>query len=366
MDKFCVFCGESPEAKNKEHVLPQWLIEMTGDPKRMAKFGFNFTKQPLSLREFSFNSLVFPACSGCNTRFSKLEESVKPSFIRMLSHQPISSYDLMLLLDWLDKVRVGLWLGYLYLDKNPLGIDPNFYIASRIGRSDRMVAIIKMADMGTGLSFIGPEFKAYHLSPTCFALRANEFWLVNAAGISLCSQRLGFPYMEPDRLNKEHRLEALFKPGSARIKFPVERGRQLSRSVALYQPVFSAFFALENPGEFLDNDWVRDHTAHSGLGYGKVFLQKHNSVQPYPDDESAEWIPADDWPFLEITRLQQHVFDCLYRDIDRGIRLSVLMEDRTHLRRQSVTSRMLDRAILQKARRSLRELERQKSESGTA
>jgi hypothetical protein len=36
MDKFCVFCGESPENKNKEHVIPQWLIRMTGYSKRIA------------------------------------------------------------------------------------------------------------------------------------------------------------------------------------------------------------------------------------------------------------------------------------------------------------------------------------------
>jgi hypothetical protein len=34
MDKFCVFCGKKPQSKNREHIIPQWLIALTGDPNR--------------------------------------------------------------------------------------------------------------------------------------------------------------------------------------------------------------------------------------------------------------------------------------------------------------------------------------------
>jgi hypothetical protein len=30
MAEVCVFCGERPQSKTKEHVIPKWLIEMTG------------------------------------------------------------------------------------------------------------------------------------------------------------------------------------------------------------------------------------------------------------------------------------------------------------------------------------------------
>lgn len=39
MDKFCVFCGSKPESKNKEHILPQWLLKLTGDPNREIFLG---------------------------------------------------------------------------------------------------------------------------------------------------------------------------------------------------------------------------------------------------------------------------------------------------------------------------------------
>lgn len=54
---------------------------MTPDPNRIATFGVDFNKEPFGLRTFSFDSLVFPACANCNSRFGKLEESVKPNIV---------------------------------------------------------------------------------------------------------------------------------------------------------------------------------------------------------------------------------------------------------------------------------------------
>ena len=53
---------------------------------------------------------------------------------RMLSGA-LSCVDLSLLLDSLDKVRVGLWLGFVYLAKNMWGIDPKL-LHQQSGRAD--------------------------------------------------------------------------------------------------------------------------------------------------------------------------------------------------------------------------------------
>ncbi len=34
MAKFCIFCGNPPKDKNAEHVIPQWLINITGKRSR--------------------------------------------------------------------------------------------------------------------------------------------------------------------------------------------------------------------------------------------------------------------------------------------------------------------------------------------
>src|SRR6516225_4462315 len=154
MEKFCVFCGQRPKDKNKEHVLPRWLIVLTGDPKRIAGFGPDFLNK--RAREFAFDELTFPACSKCNADFAALENGAEQVVRKLLAHQAVVPYELTLLLDWLDKVRVGMWLGYLYLDKNMVGIEPKFHIIQRLGLYDRMVGIIRVEKLSQGLRFIGP------------------------------------------------------------------------------------------------------------------------------------------------------------------------------------------------------------------
>src|SRR5688500_15453010 len=75
-NRFCVFCGRPPEEKNREHVLPYWLLEMTGDPTRVVNLGTHF-KSNKTIR-FSWSSLVMPSCQACNNSYSELEGQVKP------------------------------------------------------------------------------------------------------------------------------------------------------------------------------------------------------------------------------------------------------------------------------------------------
>lgn len=352
MEKFCVFCGQAPEEKNREHVIPRWLIEMTGDPKRIARFGVTFQK-PFRSREFSFDALVFPACSSCNSRFGALEERIKPLLPKLLSCAPISSNDLISLLDWLDKIRVGLWLGYLYLDKNPLGITPTFHIESRLGRSDRMVSIVRADHQVEGVTFLGPMFKGYHLSPTCFAIRINALWLVNAAGVSLCSQRLGFPYLEPLQIREDHKLETHLKHGTERIMTPVERRLPVPRSVSIYQPIFRAFIDAKHD-EFLQGEWLKARIADRELGYGRLFVQRRNLVQMYPEGASELWVPPETWHRSDVLgKLSVYVHRRIHEDYMDGLRLVRSKQQRKEMRITGTFANMVDRALLKNLAKSL-------------
>lgn len=353
MRKFCVFCGEFPENKNREHVLPQWLIKMTGDPKRMATFGVDFNKRPFTPRQFSFDALTFPACTECNSKFGRLESAVEPVIRALLSHQGVTANDLIVLLDWLDKVRVGLWLGYFYLDKNPVGITPSFHIQNRLGQLDRMVAIIRLAEPSFGLTFIGPESKFYQLTPTCLALRINGLCLVNASGISLCSRRLGFPFAEPVRFRDDHKLEVLYRRGSGRAMYPVERSPSLPDTVSLYQPVFRALLESNTAKAYLETEWVFTHTCDFGRGYGKLFLQKDSSIRLYPEATSQDWIPLEPWKTWELVgRVPKYVYGRLSKDFESAIAISSDKDNRKHMRKQAVMMKMVDSAILQRLNES--------------
>jgi len=79
-EKFCVFCGQKPENKNKEHVLPKWLIKLTGKPNRQINIGLNFSdfKKDTEIKErkYSINSFTLPACEKCNTEYENLEKKL--------------------------------------------------------------------------------------------------------------------------------------------------------------------------------------------------------------------------------------------------------------------------------------------------
>ncbi|MFK8055450.1 MAG: hypothetical protein AB8F78_04935 [Saprospiraceae bacterium] len=73
MEKICIFCGNAPESKNKEHVIPKWLIKMTGKPNRVVTIGKKDGKEI----KFPWMKYVFPSCEKCNSDFAKIEAKVK-------------------------------------------------------------------------------------------------------------------------------------------------------------------------------------------------------------------------------------------------------------------------------------------------
>src|ERR1044072_9455404 len=124
--RFCVFCGKKPENKNKEHILPQWLIELTGDPCRVVNLGIDY-ETGKTIR-FSWSNFVAPSCGDCNSEYSDLEGKVKPLIESLIGRQHLSGADYITLLDWLDKERIGLWLTYHFIQRNPTKINPQFHI----------------------------------------------------------------------------------------------------------------------------------------------------------------------------------------------------------------------------------------------
>ena len=179
---------------------------------------------------------------------------------------------------------------------------------------------------------------------------------MNAAGVSLCSQRLGFRYLEPVQIGKDRKCEALLKPGSERMMFPVERRRlPLPRSSLIYQPVFRAFLDLDER-QFLESEWVKARTADRDSGYGKLFLQNQNSVQMYPEETSKLWVPPETWNSSDILReLPIYVHRRIREDYLNGLGLVASKPQRKEMRRTGVMANMVDRALLKNNARSLQE-----------
>lgn len=237
--KFCVFCGRPPEDKNKEHILPQWLLNLTGDPKRTVTMLYDYHKgREIS---FSWNALVTPACEACNTKFSRMEASVKPVIEGLLERQSLTAADYVLLLDWLDKVRIGLWLNYQLLQGNLLGVKPSFYISDRVGKKDRFVAIYPLSGNELGLNAFGVNTLAFQGAPSAFGLRVNNLLMINCSSDYIFSGRCGFPSPTSMGLMLDGKNAGCLELGefrySKKTKTPLFRHKLAKPSIYLLQPI---------------------------------------------------------------------------------------------------------------------------------
>ncbi|WP_405296663.1 hypothetical protein [Algibacter sp. Ld11] len=259
--KTCIFCGKKPDKKTKEHVIPRWLIEMTGEPNRTTFIG----KYKDTLRKFPWQNFTFPACNKCNQEFAELEGKAKLVFINLLDKKKIATEQINILLDWLDKVRIGLWLGYLMLDK-AIGFKPNFHIKQRLGVSDRMVSIHYLNDSALGIGYSCTEFPAFKISPSCFILTINNISLFNFSMEFALSRRMGFPFPEKKLVVPNETMVRIdeFKKGNERIMNPIIRKPILKDSIRLYQSIqkpVSGIIPIEYRGKYY-NDYMDNNVSH--------------------------------------------------------------------------------------------------------
>ncbi len=205
-EKYCIFCGVPPSNKNKEHIIPEWLLNLTGVPNRKGKFGIDFSTG--KVREYSVNSFVFPACQKCNSEKSNLESKVKTIVLDILDRKEIIAEDFNFLLDWFDKVRVGVWLGLEQLDKNKMFV-PSFYINQRIAMSDRILVIFDYDGIGNGYTISGVDTIIFKFMPSAFLLKINNFVFMSVSNLFILSKKVGFPI--PKKIDITNMNEFLIK-----------------------------------------------------------------------------------------------------------------------------------------------------------
>jgi hypothetical protein len=283
--RICLFCGRPPENKNNEHPLPRWLLELTGDPARVVFHGYNWRTGKQF--EFSFDSFKFPSCGACNESYSRLEGDAKRAVAAICKKEALNPDDYVLLLDWLDKVRIGLWLGHRYLQG--ASWPPSFTIDSRIGAKDRMVAVYPIGDHQTGLNVYGAECRLFHWKPSVFSLRINNVLLLNASWDWMCSSRCGFPYPKVVRHSKAVQGALVVRDFRQRrsIVHPVLGGLMKS-CVTLFQPIVQRH--IDGTFGGMPHDMVADCAVnqwHDRVGIGPLFRQLNGETRRIDPDSPA-------------------------------------------------------------------------------
>ena len=143
---------------------------------------------------YAWSALTMPACNDCNGRYSALEGAAKPVIESLLQRKPITAKEASILLDWLDKIRICLWLHQLVIQKNIDMIDPKLVVDNRLGTRDRLLSMYSLSGLDPGLNAIGIETLIFQHQPSCFTLRVNDIALFNASSDFAYLARCGLPY----------------------------------------------------------------------------------------------------------------------------------------------------------------------------
>lgn len=288
MSKFCVFCGKPPVDKNREHIIPQWLIKYTERGKMPAvKVLEGDTLKP----KISYMNFTMPACEACNEEFSALEVAVKPILLNVLVDKPVNAREISLLLDWFDKVRLGLRLSCVYLQNGLKQEAPHTFIKDRTGLTDRMLIIEKIKPQpGVRLAFPDTHTAFFKSAAQSFQFVIDNYVFTNASAHFLVSSKLGFPYSQ--------HIETVDAP-NVRID-PLVAGKKRARGpvfanltpapdrIIVYQPIFKPFIATDYA--LYDNDYVKSHSIDFNNGVGGIFYQRGNSNEVKylkPDEQTV-------------------------------------------------------------------------------
>jgi len=264
-----------------------------------VKIGLDLTSTPpLKMREFAFDSFTFPACKECNSSFSDLECRVKTILAHMLDRQPLTFVDLTIFMDWLDKVRVGLWLGGIMLNKNCQGVRPSFHIIQRIGSADRLVAVYETSDDNwKGLTWGGTDSPVFHFMPSCFSLTINRFCFVSVSSDFLFAQRIGLSYPEARYFDEAGSHRVSLAPGTKTLSLPLFSYDFGAACRLIWQPAIPWRQLMpggpdSDPLGLYDNDYVRDMCLDYEAGVGKVFTATPSGLEAFSGLGSTCWLPS--------------------------------------------------------------------------
>ena len=301
----CVFCGNKPIDKTTEHVVPLWLIEMTGDPSRIAHFGpiWNEKTKKLETRQFAFDSLKFPACKDCNSTYSKLENQTKLVIAKVLKSEEISITEASTLLSWFDKIRIGMWLGLNYWRSEVSDIEPHMYVSSRIDMTDRCVLIYYGKSRKPCLNLIGLQLPAFHYTPCCFSMLVNHVGFFNLAGDFLISKRLGLPY--PKRISWGNWPEVKYGivPGKKSIELPLITKTYDNRCIGLYQPIAARYRNDKELWKLYSEEYESNLMLDETRGIGKIFIEMSNQFKEMTINRDESLVPQFRFDYKAMVRM---------------------------------------------------------------
>ncbi|MET4425765.1 hypothetical protein [Bradyrhizobium sp. RT3a] len=187
-ERRCMFCGLpfTGQKHNFEHVISDWLVKEAD-----LKWRTSAVDLPSKKFDAAMNRIGGRVCEACNSTSSDLEGRARTAYAKLRDGEQLLEADGEALLDWLDKVRVGMWLWTVDVSKNDYGVDPKFRINERTAHKDRLLLAAKYApdQAGKGLGIWGAT-EHFVWSPSCLGLFVNNIVLLSISTNFLVARHL--------------------------------------------------------------------------------------------------------------------------------------------------------------------------------
>lgn len=266
-------------------------------------------------RRMGFASFILPACKSCNDEYSRLEADAKPIMEAVVRGEAVSPAQISVLLDWFDKVRVGVWLWELITVGNPLGIEPKFNIGTRIRGKDRILKISRFQYDSPAISIACTGSLAFHYSPSSFGMMVNNVYFASISFDNLLGPFLGTAYVAESEIDVDdlRRMKAGVSSGTGVIANPTWRDRWLLSGVCYMQPLYR-FADDKRQILVVGSEYSDEHAIDAAAGVGAIFVSKNgemprrlepNEMHQWDDGTTTSFRRAQILSTAEITRFQR-------------------------------------------------------------
>ncbi len=142
----CVLCGGVITDANStfEHPLPQWLLRYCGKSgdTPAASFAVGVDRKP------TWRQLCLKSHSNCNAQFARrVEDPAISPFKRIVEGGTLSSNDIDLVFDWLDKVKISACHMGVAIQSHKLNMAYNdhSFANKRVGAYDRFMILFRLS-----------------------------------------------------------------------------------------------------------------------------------------------------------------------------------------------------------------------------
>jgi hypothetical protein len=216
----------------------------------------------------------------------------------MTERLALSSLEIEILMDWLDKVRIGLWLGSIMYSKNPLGIVPHYGISSR-SKKDRLLIISLTRESSLRLTFSGFNDPLFHYIPCFFGLFINGISLISLSADFLLNNEIPLPNC--NRIAETRGGKIIFQlklPNKSSISLPyVGKRFTIIAQINYPQKVDEKYFSKEQL-QFMNSD----------MQSSRILLLKKKKIFNYTENLSSAWMSEEYSTRADLFREQNKKF----------------------------------------------------------